>query len=110
MVLHLLYSAAFLFVPLALMAAIPRDMVNGVFELCIALTGEIPATISAFVAPCLAYKAAVLDRGADNAPVSPVVTDVILYAAYFILFVAPLVTMYQFIYDCVGDGCSSYGG
>ena len=107
---HLASTAAFLFVPLALMAAIPRDMVNGVFELCIALTGEIPATISAFVAPCLAYKAAVVDTGADNAPVSPVVTDVILYAAYFILFVAPLVTMYQFIYDCVGDGCSSYGG
>ena len=107
---HVVTTFCFVFGPLALMASIPRDMVNGVFELCIALTGEIPTTIAALVAPCLAYRAAVLDRGEADAPVSAAQTTAILYGAYFVLFISPIVTLYQFIDDCVDDGCASYDG
>jgi hypothetical protein len=107
---HVFTTFCFVFGPLALMASIPRDMVNGVFELCIALTGEIPTTIAALVAPCLAYRAAILDRGEADAPVSAAQTTAILYGAYFVLFISPIVTLYQFIDDCVDDGCASYDG
>ena len=38
------------------MAAIPRELVDGVFELILALTGEVPIALSCFVIPCLAYR------------------------------------------------------
>ena len=37
-------------------------------------------------------------------------TTAILYGAYFVLFISPIVTLYQFIDDCVDDGCASYDG
>ena len=50
------------------MAAIPRELVDGVFELILALTGEVPIALSCFVIPCLAYRAAVLERTPASTP------------------------------------------
>ena len=109
---HLFNTALFVFGPLALMASIPRDTVDGVFELVIALTGEIPATISAFLAPCLAYKAACLDcdKPVDAPPVSRSTVAALLALSAVVLFVAPVVTIADFVSDCLDDGCASYAG
>ena len=105
---HYSNTALFVFGPLAVMAAIPRDTVDGVFELVIALTGEIPAAISAFLAPCLAYRAACLDKGAPDAPISRATVNVVLAATAVVLLVSPVVTIADFASDCVDDGCASY--
>ena len=107
--------------PLALMAAIPRELVDGVFELILALTGEVPIALSCFVIPCLAYRAAVLERtpastpllgggAVSEKPVSAAATTATLVFAVVVLVVCPVCTIYQFVDDCVTDGCASYTG
>ena len=103
------------------MAAIPRALVDGVFELILALTGEIPIALACFVIPCLAYRAAVLERtpastpllgggAVSDKPVSAAATTATLVFAVVVLVVCPACTIYQFVDDCVTDGCESYTG
>jgi len=118
---HYAASSLFLIVPLAVMAAIPRALVDGVFELILALTGEIPIALACFVIPCLAYRAAVLERtpattpllgggAVSDKPVSAAATTATLVFAVVVLVVCPVCTIYQFVDDCVTDGCASYTG
>ena len=118
---HYAASSLFLVVPLAVMASIPRELVDGVFELILALTGEIPIALACFVIPCLAYRAAVLERtpastpllgggAVSEKPVSAAATTATLVFAVVVLVVCPVCTIYQFVDDCVTDGCASYTG
>jgi amino acid permease len=118
---HYAASSLFLAAPLAVMAAIPRELVDGVFELILALTGEVPIALACFVIPCLAYRAAVLERtpastpllgggAVSDKPVSAAATTATLVFAVVVLVVCPVCTIYQFVDDCVTDGCASYTG
>ena len=118
---HYAASSLFLAAPLAIIAAVPRELVDGVFELILALTGEIPIALSCFVIPCLAYRAAVLERTPASTPllggavtvdkpVSAAATRATLIFAVVVLVACPVCTIYQFVDDCVTDGCASYTG
>jgi len=118
---HYAASSLCLVVPLAVMASIPRELVDGVFELILALTGEVPIALACFVIPCLAYRAAVLERtpastpllgggAVSEKPVSAAATTATLVFAVVVLVVCPVCTIYQFVDDCVTDGCESYTG
>jgi hypothetical protein len=116
---HYAATTLCLALPLSIMAAIPRPLVDGVFELILALTGEVPIALSCFIIPCLAYRAAVLERTPDTTPllgaaapsdrpVSAAATTATLVFATVVLIVGPVCTVYQFVDDCVTGGCASY--
>lgn len=105
---HLITTALFAFAPLALMASIPRNAVDGAFQFVVAFTGAGPAVVSTFLAPCLLYKAAVLDSTVPrDEPFSRATTYGLIAAASLILVVAPAVAVVDFASTC-RIGCSSH--
>ena len=113
-------TTALLVVPVVLMAVIPPADVGGVFELIIALTGAIPATIACYLIPALAYRASVLKRlrpitettsddpsasliGADR-PYGDTTVNLVLAVAAFTIIISPIVTLTLF---ATGSACLS---
>jgi len=119
-------TIAMLATPAIIMAAIPKPDVNGVFQLIITLTGDVPIGVGVLLVPLLAFKKVVLDT--RNAAVSdkdaqhPNATSLFphlqkyneLYLFYvfvvvLLLVVAPLSVFYSFIDICLTKTCSRYG-
>mmetsp|Transcript_38139 Transcript_38139/g.122441 ORF Transcript_38139/g.122441 Transcript_38139/m.122441 type:complete len:482 (-) Transcript_38139:322-1767(-) len=121
---YVLLTIVLLAIPAVIMAAIPRPDVNGVFELIITLTGDIPIGIGVLLVPLLAFKRTVLDNLNDDPDIKnsedtrtlfPHLKQYRhLYLFYIfivivLLVVAPITVGYTFINDCLTKSCQRYG-
>ncbi|KAJ8613405.1 hypothetical protein CTAYLR_002256 [Chrysophaeum taylorii] len=111
---YIAITAVLFATPLLIMASIPRALVVGVFELVIALTGQIPTATCCFLIPTLAFKATCLRRASSSSTpnrsflYNPALSNLFLAACVVVILISPIVTIYVFVHTCLTSACKDY--